>query len=302
MSELVTGEAVALDLRTAALPSRIVAAAADAFLQLCVLSGVGLLLLWGEVDLNRARSAALGIGLLVLALIVYPVACETLLRGRTPGKALMGLRVVRDDGGPIGFRQALARGLAGGFLEKPGLTMFVLPVAVSLLNPRGKRVGDLLAGTVVVQERVPVRSGQATGMPPQLAAWASTLELSRLPDGLALSARQFVGRANTLTDAAREDIGGRLVHAVREVTAPPPPPGTPGWAFLAAVLAERSRRETARLRPAGPPPGYPPPGYPPGYPPPGYPPPGYAPATPPGAPPADGGAGAGGNGGFTQPS
>ena len=44
--------------------------------------------------------------LLVVTLIVYPVTFETLLRGRTPGKAAMGLRVVRDDGGPIGFRQA----------------------------------------------------------------------------------------------------------------------------------------------------------------------------------------------------
>ena len=276
MSELVTGEAVALDLRLAALPSRIVAAALDAALQAVVLLIVGILLAVSSVAVDGALVAAGSVVLLVLVLVVYPVAFETLMRGRTPGKAALGLRVVRDDGGPIGFRQALARGLAGGFLEKPGVTFFVLPVVVSLLNSRHKRMGDLLGGTVVVQERVPAGTGAVAAMPPQLAAWASTLELSRLPDGLALSARQFVSRSGELTAAAREDLGTRLVAAVREVTAPPPPPGTPGWAFLAAVLAERRRRETDRMRPAGPPPMY---GPPPTYgPPPIYgPPPTYGP-------------------------
>ena len=254
MSDLVTGEAVALDLRTAALPSRSVAAGIDAAAQIGLLVVIGLLAAIGSVDVSGALGDALGVLLIILVLVVYPVGFETLLRGRTPGKAAMGLRVVRDDGGPIGFRQALVRGLAGAFLEKPGITFFVLPVVVSLVQARGKRVGDLLAGTVVVRERVPVRSGVVAAMPPPLAGWAASLELSRLPDSLALSVRQFVARSAELTDAAREDLGGRLVAAVRAVTAPPPPPGTPGWAFLAAVLAERRRRETARLQPAAPPP------------------------------------------------
>jgi hypothetical protein len=86
-------------------------------------------------------------------------------------------------------------------------------------------------------------------MPPQLAGWAAGLDLTRLPDGLALSARQFVARSDQLTDAAREELGGRLVQAVTAAVGPPPP-GTPGWAVLAAVLAERRRRESDRL--AGP--------------------------------------------------
>lgn len=270
VNELVTGEAVALDLRLAALPSRAVAAALDALAQLGLLVAIGLLATVGSVDLSGAAGDAIGVVLLVLVLVVYPVGFETLLRGRTPGKAAMGLRVVRDDGGPIGFRQALVRGLAGAFLEKFGITFYVLAVVLSLLHPRGKRMGDLLAGTVVVRERVPARTGVVAAMPPPLAAWAATLELSSLPDGLALSVRQFVSRAAELTPDAREDLGGRLVAAVAAVTAPPPPPGTPGWAFLAAVLAERRRRETDRLtgahptapRPAppGPPPEYRPPG------------------------------------------
>ncbi len=296
MSDLVTGEAVALDLRTAALPSRSVAAAIDLAAQLGVLLLLGLLAAVGSVDVSGALGDALGVLVIILVLVVYPVTFETLLRGRTPGKAAMGLRVVRDDGGPIGFRQALVRGLSGAFLEKPGITFFVLPVVVSLLQPRGKRVGDLLAGTVVVQERVPVRSGTVAAMPPPLAGWAASLELSRLPDSLALSVRQFVARSAELTDAAREDLGGRLVAAVRAVTAPPPPPGTPGWAFLAAVLAERRRRETARLQPVAPPPAAR------GWDAPGRPVPAPGRSVPPEATPPAAGSPAPGRGGFSLPS
>ena len=246
MSQLVTGEAVALDLRTAALPSRFVAGLLDGLLQLALLAAVGGIATAVSLDVSSALAAALGIVVLVLVLIVYPVAFETLLRGRTPGKAAMGLRVVRDDGGPIGFRQALVRGLAGAFLERPGLTLTLLAIGTMLLNGRNKRVGDLLAGTVVLQERVVAQGGAMAEMPPQLAGWAAGLDLALLPDGLALSARQFVARSDQLTDAAREELGGRLVQAVVAAVGPPPP-GTPGWAVLSAVLAERRRRESDRL-------------------------------------------------------
>ncbi len=245
--ELVTGEAVALDLRTAALPSRFVASALDGAAQLALFTLLALLAAVSAAGLSEAAGDALAVVTIVLVLTVYPVAFETVLRGRTPGKAAMGLRVVRDDGGPIGFRHALVRGLSAAVLERPGPTLFVLPVVTMLLNRRNKRLGDLLAGTVVVQERVPRTPADLAQMPPPLEGWARTLELSRLSDDLALSVRSFVARAPELDEAAREDLGGRLVAAVREVTAPPPPLGTPGWAFLAAVLAERRRRETERL-------------------------------------------------------
>jgi uncharacterized RDD family membrane protein YckC len=251
-SSLVTGEAVALDLRPAALPSRVVAGLVDALGQATVLLAVAGLATATSLSISSAAAEALGVVVLVVVLIVYPVTFETLLRGRTPGKAAMGLRVVRDDGGPIGFRQALVRGLAGAFLERPGITFFVAGVVSSLLNPQGKRLGDLLAGTVVVRERVAVRGGTVAAMPPQLAAWAAQLDLSGFGNDLALSVRQFVSRAESLTPAAREDLGQRLVGAVTTAVGAPPP-GTPGWAVLAAVLAERRRREELRLAafPAG---------------------------------------------------
>jgi uncharacterized RDD family membrane protein YckC len=286
--QLVTGEAVALDLRPAALPSRIVAGLVDVLGQLLVLLVVGALATAGSFSMSEAAGQALGIVVLVLVLIVYPVTFETLLRGRSPGKAAMGLRVVRDDGGPIGFRQALVRGLAGAFLERPGITLFVAGVVTSLLNPSGKRLGDLLAGTVVVQERVAVRGGAVAVMPPALAEWASQLDLSGVSNELALSVRQFVSRADSLTPAAREELGSRLTTTVTAAVGPAPA-GAPGWAVLSAVLAERRRREEQRLAPrpvpwpgdAGTPPSTSPPP-PAASPPPAGPPPAAPPPTGPG--------------------
>ncbi len=246
---LVTGEAVALDLRLAALPSRLLARAVDGLAQLALLLLAVALSAVTGVDGSDAAVAALTVTVLVLVLVGYPVAFETLLRGRTPGKAALGLRVVRDDGGPITFWQALVRGLAG-LVDL--VTVFCVSVVVMLLHPLSKRLGDLAAGTVVVQERVASRGAPVVAMPPPLARWAQGLELSRLPDGLALSTRAFLARSGDLTDDAREDLGRRLVAAVGQVTAPAPPAGTPGWAYLSAVLAERRRREELRLAPARP--------------------------------------------------
>jgi uncharacterized RDD family membrane protein YckC len=248
----VTGEAVALDLRPAALPSRLLAGLLDAVLQITLFLVVGALAQAVSPSLSQAADSALGLVLLVLVGIGYPVGFESVLRGRTPGKMAFGLRVVRDDGGPIGFRQAFVRGLAGAFVERPGVTVFVGGILTMALNGRGKRIGDLLAGTVVLQERVAARGGAVAAMPPQLAEWAASLDLSALPDDLALSVRQFLARSRDLTDAAREDLGGRLYTAVTAVVTPPPPAGAPGWAVLSAVLAERRRREELRLTPPSP--------------------------------------------------
>jgi len=284
----VTGEAVALDLRLAQLPSRLTAAVLDLLVMGAaygvILAGI---LYSGLSDADDALVAGIAVSLLVLVFLAYPVAMETLTRGRSLGKMALGLRVVRDDGGPITFRQALVRGLVGLVLERPGILVGSLGPAigmiVAMVSARGKRIGDMAAGTVVLQERVPTRPLWTPVMPPPLARWAPRLDLAGLDDALALSVREFLGRAGELTPPVREALAAELVDEVRSRTTPDPPPGTPGWAYLTAVLAERRRREEDRaLRAAGRP-GLPPgwyPGWPPPYAPPPYPPP-YAPPYPP---------------------
>jgi len=193
-------------------------------------------------------------------IVGYPVLWETLTRGASPGKYALGLRVVSDDGGPERFRQSLVRGLAA--VVEIWLLLGCPALICSLLSDRGKRLGDLFAGTFVIQQRLPARQYAAPLPPvgPYLAMWAASLEMSRLTEQTAETARRYLARLPELTPAAQAELGQRIATTVSAQVSPPPPPGTPIWAFLSAVLTERSNREHARLtrapaRMPGPPPG-----------------------------------------------
>lgn len=248
---VVTGEAVALELRIAQLPSRVVAALIDFAVMggaLLVLFSVGGALLTQQ---DSAAQAAFAVAFVIAVFLGYPLVFETLTRGRTLGKMAVGLRVVRDDGGPITFRHALVRSVVGLTLERPGVILLglgsALAMFVMVFARDGKRIGDAWAGTIVLQERVGVRFPYAPYLPPPLAGWARNLDLTALDDALALAVRQFLSRAHQLDPAAREQLGGRLIVEVASRVTPPVPPGTPGWAYLTAVLAERRRREETRI-------------------------------------------------------
>ncbi len=247
--DVVTGEAVVLDLRLARLASRALALALDLVAQGLLLVGGTFVVTGATAVVDDALAAAIGLVFFLAVVVGYPVAWETLSRGRSPGKLALGLRVVREDGGPVRFRHALVRGLLG--VVEIWASFGSIALITSLASAQGRRLGDFLAGTVVVHERVPVRAAQVTPMPPQLAGWAHGLDLSRVPDDLALEARQFLGRAAELSPEVRERMGSRLAGALAQVVAPPPPAGVPAWAVVAAVLAERRRREAARLAGAG---------------------------------------------------
>src|SRR5690606_13548970 len=152
----------------------------------------------------------------------------------------------RDDGGPIRFRHALVRALAGFFVDFY-VTFGVGAVLSSLLSERGKRIGDLLAGTVVIRERAPAHRAPLPALPTSLQDWARNIELSQLPDDLALAARRYLARYHELSPGARDAMGARYAAEVARFVTPPPPPGTAAWAYLAAVLAERGGREAERL-------------------------------------------------------
>ncbi|MET8999574.1 RDD family protein [Amycolatopsis sp. NPDC004169] len=247
-SELVTGEAVVLDLRVAKLASRALALALDVLLQVALLIGAALILSFTVQTGDESLFVALLLVCLVLVMVGYPVISETLTRGRSLGKMAVGLRVVRVDGGPIRFRHALVRGLAGFVVDFWALGLFgAVAVIVSLCSSNGRRVGDFLAGTLVVRDRVPDGAAHAPiAMPPGLEGWAAQLDLTRLPDDLALASRQFLARFRELRPEASHALGWGLAQQVGNALGTPVPPGVPPWAFLSAVLAERRNRDHAR--------------------------------------------------------
>jgi uncharacterized RDD family membrane protein YckC len=244
---------VHLDIRVAGVGSRGLAKFADAILQFLIY--FGLLMVVGYVSFivgfDNAMINALMIVSIIVPLVGYPVLMETLTRGQTVGKMIFGLRVVRDDGGPVTFRQALARTLVALAIEWPGILLapltWVITIWIMIASPLSKRLGDHVAGTIVIHERTPTAWGWVPAMPPPLAAWAATLDLSGLDDDLALAVRSFLARNRRLREPARRTLGERLVREVGAVTNPPPPAGTPAWMYLAAVHAERHRRAMLHL-------------------------------------------------------
>ncbi len=252
MSQLVTGEAVVLQVRLARMPSRALAASLDALLQALVLGVLISVLLAFLSDANEALAAGVVVLTLVLVLIGYRLTMETLTRGQTLGKMAVGLRVVRDDGSAIRFRQALVRTLLWIFVDFAPWFACCPGIVSSLMNKQGKRIGDMLAGTVVIRERHQAVQSPPLFVPGHLVAWAGSLELSRLTDDLANTAREYLARYTELEPAAREYLGNTLAGRVSELTAPVPPVPISAPAYLSAILAERRRRELARLATAQP--------------------------------------------------
>ncbi|WP_234533591.1 RDD family protein [Streptomyces shenzhenensis] len=245
MSELVTGEAVALELRPARLPSRALAVLLDLIVVFTVYIGVSIGLAAATASLDDAAQLALAIAAFLLVLVGVPIAVETLSHGRSLGKLACGLRVVRDDGGPIRFRHALVRGALG--VVEILMTFGVVACIASLISARGRRLGDVFAGTLVVRERVPV--GQARFVPPPppwLAGRFAELDLSAVPDGLWLAVRQYLTRMQQLDPQVSWAMAAQLAGDLATRTGTPAPPDIPPAAYLAAVVQERQAREARR--------------------------------------------------------
>ena len=246
VDDLVTGEAVALELPSAGIALRTLSGFLDVSVAVLALI-VGLLL--APLLTQGADEAIVAVAttvLMVLVFVVLPTTLETLTRGRSVGKFATGLRTVRDDAGPIGFRHAVTRALVG--LVEIWLLLGVPALVSGLVSSKGKRLGDYAAGTYVVRERVHITLPPPPMMPPHLAAWAAGADIARLPDGLAMAVRQFLMRAPLLSPPSRATLGLQLHDEVVAYLAPQPPAGTHPELVLAAVIADRRRRDWIRLQ------------------------------------------------------
>lgn len=245
---LITGDAVLLDLRTASFAVRMLSAAVDGVLQLGLLIGGTIAIAWtaARVELDDGFVAAGIVAVSVLAYVGYPVLCELLLHGRSVGRLVMGTRVVRDDGGPVHLRQSLLRAVMA--MLEIWSTSGAIALTCSVIDRRSRRVGDLLAGTMVIQERMRSLSPQRVEVPESLGRWVQGADVGRLPLTLMQDIRSFLPRAGTINPESRRELSRDLLRRTLPHVAPAPPPGTDPEEFLAAVLAERSRRDEERLR------------------------------------------------------
>ena len=244
---LITGEAVALEITPATVANRIASGLIDYTVYalgaaLSVFAVMGLVIGDGSALKEDLALLKALLSLAALAwLVVIPLLVELFSRGRSLGRMVTGARVVRDDGGTVRLRHCLVRTLLA-VVEIWG-TWAVPALCASIVSKRGKRFGDMLAGTYVVREHHRSHAAPPLLMPPELVQWAAGTDLRSLPGGLSLTARTFLQRASSLMPSSRQQLGLDLASQVQGYVSPPPPAGTHPERFLAAVLTERRNRE-----------------------------------------------------------
>ena len=241
-SGIITPEAIVLDVETAGFASRILAGIVD----LCAMS---LLLLVGAGALTTALGADTSTEQTVVAFVTflvifgYPIAFETLLRGRTPGKIALGLRAVTVDGAPIRLREAALRAM-GGVVDKlvpPGGITGAVFVATT---PRNQRVGDLIAGTIVIRDPSRYVASPALwfSAPAGHERYAESIDPSAITVEQYTLVRNFLTRAPTFSPAVRaalaDDLARRLADTIRFTESR----AVPADVFLVCAIARYQRR------------------------------------------------------------
>lgn len=244
---MVTPEAVALEFSTANVGSRILAFVMDMAI-VTVVSFLGLLpLILTDATLPEWLVVSILVILLPAWYFGYFTVSETLWRGRTVGKAALGLRVVTKEGGPVRFRHAAVRTLLG--LVDFGIGSGFFAILFILLTRDNQRLGDLLAGTLVLRERsgLPAPAPVSFDDPPGLESFAATLDVSGLTTEQYQAVRAFLLRTRSLPPQPRASLALQLASPLAERLRPPPPAGVPPELYLRCVAAAFQRRQ----RPAG---------------------------------------------------
>lgn len=244
--EILTGEAVALDVQPLGVMMRALGALIDALVSIVLLVALLLIMLRLGQDglLNANAWRMLQVASMVFALVLVPTMVEALTRGRSLGKLAVGGRIVRWDGGRIGVRHAALRALAG--VLEIWLTVGGLAFVVGAFTPRSQRLGDLLAGTYSERTRRAKLPDARPMMPPALAGWATIADVSRLPVRLSRRLSQFIHQASGMHPAARARTALGLADEVAVHVSPVPQvdPET----FLVGVLVARRDRELRALQ------------------------------------------------------
>jgi uncharacterized RDD family membrane protein YckC len=237
-----TPEGVDLDLVLAGMGSRMLAGMFDLTTQGLIVLAYALIV--EAIGLDGGLGAAGFAIVTFLAIFGYDVAFEVLARGRTPGKRIVGLRVMRAGGQPIGFVTSAIRNV----LRIVDILPFGYGVGVVVIfvTRKNQRLGDLVAGSVVVRERLGGRRRDKGGV--ELAEvverhrrLAETVDVSAITADEVATVRRFLDRRSTLTPEACD----RLAHDIARTLEPRVgglPPFFPAESLLELIVAAKAIR------------------------------------------------------------
>ena len=214
-----TPEQTVLEFEVAGIGSRFLALAFDTLLQILV--GIGLLMIL--VVAGVAMPSAAGGGIWFLAIFVlaffalyfgYFAIFEVLWNGQTPGKKKEGLRVIKDSGRPITPAEAVGRNLMRIVDQLPAL--YAVGICSVLLSRQNKRLGDFVAGTIVVHEKSlmdakPIWESAPAAQP----GLATTLGSQRLSAEEFALVEAYLNRRSSLPSDVRFTMADRIATQIR---------------------------------------------------------------------------------------
>lgn len=242
--EVLSGEAVAIDIQPVGFFLRALGAAIDVALSVVVMVLFVLIRLWtmGFTGGDPALDRILVILAAVFSFVVLPCTIEVATRGRSLGKLAVGGRIVRVDGGATGFRHAFIRALVG--VLEIYMTFGAVALLTGAFSPRSQRLGDLVAGTYAQRVRTPALPAHTPIMPQELVEWAAIADVARMPDRLARRISQFLQTAPRLTSEARVRVAQELLGEAGEYISPVPA-AHPEAVLIAATILRRERETRA---------------------------------------------------------
>lgn len=254
--EILTGEAVALDVQ----PAGVLLRSLGALIDILVTAALLYLVIWVSANAlntmpNENALRIVVIATIVTLFVIVPTAIETATRGRSLGKLAIGARIVRVDGGAAGVRQAFIRALIGFF--ETWMTLGVVAFLTGAFTAKSQRLGDLVAGTYAQRTRVAALPAPLPGVPPMLGPWAAVADVARMPDPLARRLTQFLHQRHHMHPGARDRVTEKLLSDVEPYVSPLPP-ADPVTALLAIAAVRRDREyralmtEAARVRQVAP--------------------------------------------------
>jgi len=197
---------------------------------------------------NNTFGSQLGLWLIAITFLIlfgiyagYFVFFETLWQGQTPGKRFVKIRVVRDDGRPIGLAQVTLRSLL-----RPLDEFLFLGVFLIMFSRREKRLGDWAAGTIVIESQIATASAtftiseQAKVLYTELLGIADLSQL--LPDDFAII-REYLQRRGAMTSKSRIALASKLTQQVAAIVNLDPLPEASPDVFLEAVYLAYQHKE-----------------------------------------------------------
>ncbi len=213
-----TPESIAFSYDLAGLGSRFLAVVVDFVIQLAILTAILLGISWaasGTVHLpaGTLSKASQSVAEAILAFIVfivffgYFIAFEASWNGQTPGKKLLGLRVVRDGGYPIDFASSAIRNLIR--VGEATLGFYAMSAVACIVSAENKRLGDMAAGTVVV------RNSRIDSLEALLAQSGEVPRSPLLSEREHALIEQFVARRKSLSPSVRTQLAMRIADLVR---------------------------------------------------------------------------------------